>query len=156
MGIAALRAAKLALDQANAPEERAALIDAVGMDAMLAVTVFQQAMMFADNQVTKEGRVKRALAFDFYGLNSSFVAANSVNAFFTGQDSIAVAMRYLEPQRPSEYDAAQAVSDPETGATFGIRDFFDPATGTRYVALEANYGYSAGITNAGRIFKRLD
>ena len=155
LGTAGLRAGKLALDQANAPEGRSVLIDAVGMDALLAVTNFVQAHMFADNQVLKEGRVMRALGMDMYGLNSSFVAAASVAAFFCSSEAIAVAMRYLEPQRPTSYDNARAVSD-DTGATFGIRDFFDPATGTRYIALEANYGYSAGITNAGRLQKTLD
>ena len=33
---------------------------------------------------------------------------------------------------------------------------FDPATGTRYVVLEANYGYSTGITRGGQLFLRSD
>lgn len=157
IGMAALRAGKLALDQANAPSDnRNCLIDAVGMDALLAVTNFIQASLFGDRAVVRDGNVNHALGMDFYTLNSSFTSAASVNAFFCTPEAIAIAMRYLEPQRPTSYDAAQAVTDPQTGATFGIRDYFDPGTGTRYVALEANYGYSTGITNAGRVFKRLD
>ena len=152
-----LRAARLALNQANAPKSpRFALIDCVGMDALLNVTNFVQAQMFADNQVLKEGRIMRALGLDFYELNSSFVSAASVNGFIGHGSAIAVAMRYLAPQRADRYDNAQAYSDPATGATIGLRDFYDPATGTRYMAIECNYGYSTGITNGARIIKRTD
>jgi hypothetical protein len=152
-----LRAARLALNVANVPmSPRNALVDAVGMDALLGVTNFVQAQMFKDQGVLFNGAVTHALGFDFFELNSSFVSANSVNAFFAQASAIAVAMRYLEPQAGNTYLTANPVSDPRTGATFGIRDFYDNATGTRYIALEANYGYSAGLTNAGRIVKRTD
>jgi hypothetical protein len=152
-----LRLARLRMTQSNAPKgQRAALIDAVGMDALLGVTNFVQAQMFADNTVLREGRIMRALGLDFYELQSSFGTVNSVNAFIAHPSAIAVAMRYVQPQRPDRYDAAQAFSDPITGATFGLRDFYDPTTGTRYMCLEANYGYSVGITNGGRIINRTD
>lgn len=152
-----LRAARLALNQANVPlVQRNALIDAVGMDALLGVTNFVQAQMFKDQGVLYNGAVTHALGFDFFELNSSFVSANSVNGFIAQASAIAIAMRYLEPQPGNTYLTAQPVADPRTGAVFGIRDFYDNATGTRYVALEANYGYSAGLTNAGRIIKRTD
>ena len=152
-----LRTARLALNQANAPKVgRFALIEAAGMDALLAVTNFVQAHMFADNTVLREGRVMRALGFDTYELNGSFVSANSVNAFLGQASAIAIAMRYLEPQKPDAYEVAQAFSDPATGAVFGLRDTYDPLTGQRYIAIEANYGYSAGITQGGRVIKRTD
>lgn len=152
-----LRAARLALNQANAPKAgRFAMVDSTGYDGLLSVTNFVQAQMFADNSVLKEGKIMRALGFDFAELNGSFVSAASVNAFIGHSSAIAIAMRYLAPQSTTQYDNASAFSDSRTGMTIGLRDFYDPATGTRYVALEANYGYSAGITNAGRIIKRTD
>jgi hypothetical protein len=157
LDVPGLRAGKLALDQANVPRSpRVTLMDSVGMDALLAVTNFVQAYMFADNNVLKEGRVARALGADLYSLNGSFVAAASVNCFFAHPSAIAVAMRYLPPQRPENYDVAESFTDPNTGATIGLRDYYDPLTGTRYLAMECNYGYSAGITNGGRILKRTD
>jgi len=157
LGVAGLRAAKLALDKANAPTgNRFALIDAVGMDALLAVTNFVQAHMFADNTVLREGRVMRALGFDFYQLNSSFVSAYSVTAFLGHASAMAVAMRYMEPQNPESYQVARSFTDPKSGATFGLRDMYDPLTGQRYIALEANYGYAAGITNGGRTIQHDD
>jgi hypothetical protein len=65
-------------------------------------------------------------------------------------------MRYLAPQDPSAYSQAQAITDPESGLTIGLRDHFDPNTGTRYVNLECLYGYTVGLTNCARIIKRLD
>ena len=157
LDVPGLRALRLALNQGNAPmEPRAAIMDVVGMDALLAVTNFVQAHMYYDNQVLKEGRVMRALGADLYSVNGSFVAANSINLFMAHASAIAVAMRYLQPQNPEEYTDARAVADPRTGATFGIRDMFDPLTGTRYVALECNFGYSVGISNGARILKRTD
>jgi hypothetical protein len=118
-----LRKARLLMNQANAPKgPRSALIDAVGMDALLGVTNFVQAQMFADNTVLKEGRIMRALAMDFYELNSSFVTAASVNGFIAHPAAIAIAMRYVAPQRPESYDSAEQFADPNTGATFGFRD----------------------------------
>ena len=152
-----LRAARLALNQGNSPKSpRNALVDAVGIDALLAVTNFVQAQMFKDQGVLQEGRVTRALGFDFFELNGSFVSAASVQAFFAHPQAIATAIRYVAPQRPDRYDTAMQLADGNTGATIGMRDFYDPATGTRYIALECNYGYSAGITLGGRIIKRTD
>lgn len=153
-----LRKARLNLNIQNAPKgQRVALIDAVGMDALLGVTNFVQAYMFADNTVLREGRIMRALGMDFYELNSSFLpTTNSVNAFIAHPAAIAVAMRYRAPQVPSKYEAAEQLTDPDTGMSIGLRDVYDPLTACRYVVLEANYGYSAGITLGGSIIKRTD
>lgn len=152
-----LRGARLSLNLGNCPlRPRACLIDAVGMDALLGVTNFIQAQMYADNSVLQEGRVLRALGFDFFELNSSFVTANSVNAFFAHPSAIAIAMRYVMPQNTDGYWAAEQVADQRTGATFGIRGVFDPLTGQNYLAFECNYGYSVGISQGARIVKRLD
>lgn len=157
LDVPGLRAGKLALDQGNAPQEnRSAIMDVVGMDALLAVTNFVQAYMFADNNVLKEGRVMRALGMDLRPVNGSLPAANSVNVFFSTASAIAIGMRYVQPQRSDRYDNAQAFTDPRIGATFGLRDFFLPDTGTRFIAFECNYGYSVGISQGARIFKRTD
>jgi len=152
-----LRTGRLALNQANAPKApRACLVDAVGMDALLGVTNFVQAYMFADNQVLKEGKVMRALGFDFHELNGSFTSAASVLAFQCHASAIAVAMRYLMPQPGHTYNDARAVADPDTGLVFGLRDFYDNSRGERFIAMECNYAYSQGITQGGRIIKRSD
>ena len=54
------------------------------------------------------------------------------------------------------YLRAEPLTDPDTGLTIGLRDHYDNNTGTRYVNLECNYGYSKGITDGLRVLKRLD
>jgi len=152
-----LRAARLALNVANAPmEPRSMLIDCVPYDVLLGITNFVQAQMFKDTGVLQEGRVMRALGMDFYEINSLFTSTASVMAFAAHPDAICVGMRYLAPQEGNTYNQAMAVADPETGLVLGLRDHYDNNTGTRYVNLECLYGYTVGLTNCGRIIKRTD
>ena len=156
-GVSQLRSGRLLLNQANVPRApRATILDCVPYDVLLGITNFVQAHMFADNQVLKEGKVMRALGMDMHEVNDVFGSVNSVMGFIAHASAIAIAMRYVAPQVPQEYDNAGGYTDPKTGATFGLRDFYDPATGNRYIALEANYGYVAGLTNSGRVIKRLN
>lgn len=152
-----LRAARLALNQNDVPvEPRSMLVDCTPYDALLGVTNFVQAHMFRDNNVLADGKVMRAAGFDFYELNNLFPAVGSVMAFAAHPNAIAVAMRYLQPQDPSAYEAAYAVTDPETGITLGLRKHYDANTGTRYLNMECNYGYARGLSTAARIIKRTD
>ena len=152
-----LRAQRLALNVANVPlAPRVNLIDSTPYDSLLGVTNFVQAQMFKDQSVLTEGQVMRALGMDFYEINSLFTSGASINAFAAHPDAIAVAMRYLAPQPGNTYAHAQAITDPETGLTIGLRDHYDNNTGTRYVNLECLYGYTTGLTNCGRIVKRTD
>jgi len=153
LDIVHIRKGKLELDRTNAPiEDRVALVDCVGMDALLSVTAFVSNAQFWDSSTLREGRVNRALGFDFYQLNSVFSpAANSVMAFLAYPSAIAVGMRYVAPQKPQEYEVAEAFTDTKTGATIGLRKFYDTSAGSDFMILEANWGKSAGITRAGRI-----
>jgi len=148
---------RLALNQYNVPlSPRVNLIDCVGYDALLGVSNFVQAQMFKDQSVLQEGSIMRALGMDFYEINSLFPSGASVNSFAAHPDAIAVAMRYLAPQSGNTYARAEAITDPATGLTIGLRDHYDNNTGTRYINLEALYGYTTGLTNCGRIVKRSD
>jgi Phage capsid protein len=152
-----LRATRLLLNQNDVPvDPRSMLIDCTPYDALLGVTNFVQAQMFRDTGVLQEGKVMRALGFDFYELNNLFASGASVMGFACHPNAIAIAMRYLAPQSGNTYEAAGPVTDPETGLTLGLRKFYDNATGTRYIAMEANYGYAKGLSTGGRVLKRLD
>jgi len=152
-----LRATRLALNQNDVPmEPRSCLLDCTPMDALLSVTNFIQAYAFADNQVIQEGRVRRAVGFDLYELNNLFASGASVMGFACHPNAIAIAMRYLQPQSGNTYEAAGPVTDPETGLVLGLRKFYDNTTGTRYISLEANYGYARGLSTGGRVIKRTD
>lgn len=153
MDVPQMRQARLALNNVNVPRTpRALILDCDPYDALLGVTNFVQAHMFGDRVAIAEGKVPRALGFDLYELNNPFTSV-SVMGFAAHSSAIAIAMRYLQPQSPERYDYAAPVTDPGTGLTFGIRSHYDPNTGTYYTNLEANYGYSVGITNAGRTIR---
>lgn len=152
-----LRATRLALNQNDvAADPRSLILDCVPMDALLSVTNFVQAQMFRDQGVLADGKVGRALGFGMYELNNLFPSTGSVMGFAAHASAIAIAMRYLAPQAGNTYSDARAVTDPGTGITIGLRDHFDNNTGTRYLNLEANYGYSVGLSTGGRLLKRTD
>lgn len=152
-----LRAARLALNQANVPgEPRNVLADCAVIDVLLGVTAFRDASQFRDPTVLSEGRIARALGMNFYEHNALFNSADSVAFFAAHPDAIAVGMRYLAPQSGHSYASAMPITDPETGLVIGLREHYDNNTGTAYVNLECLYGYTVGLTNCGRIVKRLD
>ena len=157
MTVTQLRSARLLLNQDNvSTEPRSLILDCVPYDSLLAVTNFVQAQMFADNRVLADGAIFKALGFNMYEVNAMFGSVNSVMGFAVHPSAIAIAMRYLQPQPGNNYSDARAVVDPETGITFGLRDHYDNNTGSRYLNMEANYGYAVGITNAGRLIKQSD
>lgn len=152
-----IRTARLALNQNDvAADPRSLILDCVPMDALLSVTNFVQAQMFRDQSVLADGKVGRALGFGMYELNNLFPSTGSVMGFAAHASAIAIAMRYLMPQGGNTYSDARAITDPGTGITIGLRDHFDNNTGTRYLNLEANYGYSVGLSTGGRLLKRTD
>ena len=63
-------------------------------------------------------------------------------------NAILVAMRYLAPQPGIPYTSAEAITDAETGFTFGFREWGDPNTGAMKRVLECVYGRRTGNTSA--------
>lgn len=155
-GIAQIRAGRLALHNSKAPfPGRVAVLDVNPFDNLLGISNFLQVNLSGSNETLREGRMGRALGFDFFETNG-LPGTNSVMGFFGHPQAIAVAMRYLQPQDGNTYRDTRMVSDPRTGLTMGLRDHYDNNTGTRYVNLECVYGYSKGITDGLRVIKRLD
>lgn len=74
---------------------------------------------------------------------SMLVPTNNENlvGFAAMPDAMGVCMRYLEPQEGNLYFQAAPVSN-EAGMVLGFRDFYDNKSGTRYQALECNYGFT--------------
>jgi len=60
-------------------------------------------------------------------------------------DGIGVAMRYLAPQGQHKYTVAQAMVDPRSGMTLGVRQWYNEETGTEYLAVEAFGGATVGV-----------
>ncbi len=94
-----------------------------------------------------EGLVKRLAGFD---LHETVVIpsdhAEKLVGFAVHPSAIAVAMRYLQPV--ADYQQAGAVTDPQTGMTFGYLRFTDTRANKVFVTLECLYGFALGKADA--------
>jgi hypothetical protein len=66
--------------------------------------------------------------------------------FAAHPSAVAVAMRYLQPV--AEYQQAGAVTDPQTGMTFGYLRFTDTRANKVFVTIECLYGFAVGKSDA--------
>ena len=94
-----------------------------------------------------EGLIKRLAGFDLH----ETVVIPSDNAeklvgFAAHASAVAVAMRYLQPV--ADYQQAGAVTDPQTGMTFGYLRFTDTRANKVFVTLECLYGFALGKADA--------
>lgn len=155
-GLSQIRRGRYLLNDANAPiTPRALVLDLDPYDNLLGISNFLQANLAGNSDALREGRTGSIFGMTTWETNA-LPGTGSVMGFAAHASAIAIAMRYLAPQPGHNYSIANSVTDPGTGATFGIRKHYDENTGTSYMNLEANYGYSTGITNGARLYKRAD
>ncbi len=81
-------------------------------------------------------------------IESNIVPLNGISlaGFIAHPDSIAVAMRYLEPQAPQEYLSTARLVDNESGITMGYRRHYNTATGKHFASFECVYGKAVGLS----------
>jgi hypothetical protein len=91
-----------------------------------------------------EAQVKRLAGFDLY---ETIVLPpdhpEKLVGFAVHPSAIAVAMRYLQPV--AEYDEAGAVTDPETGLTFGYLRYTETSSNRIFITIECLYGFTVAI-----------
>ena len=114
-------------------------------NALLKDASIKNANQYGTDQGIQAGLIPNLFGFRVY--ESTAVPANGENlvGFACNSSAIAVAMRYLEPQDNNGYVRAEALSDPDTGAVLGLRQFYLPETGDMYMTLECNWGKAVGI-----------
>jgi hypothetical protein len=114
-------------------------------NALLKDASIKNANQYGSDQGIQAGMIPNLFGFRVY--ESTAVPANGENlvGFACNSSAIAVAMRYLEPQDNNGYVRAEALSDPDTGAVLGLRQFYLPETGDMYMTLECNWGKAVGI-----------
>lgn len=118
-------------------------------NALLKDAGVKNAANYGSTDGIQQGMIPNLAGFRTF--QSGAIPANSENlvGFGCTESAIAIAMRYLVPQRDGAgYDATAQLQDPVTGAVLGMREWVDPDTGTAYMTLEANYGYSVGQADA--------
>ena len=143
-----VRAMRVILDKANVPVSDRALIlfpdqyDKLTGDTTIAIA---SALHYGGTEVVREGMIPRFLGFEMF--NSNIMPQNGQNlvGFAVHPSAMAIAVRSLVPQEPSEYLESRVVTDEATGIGLGYRRHYSAAKGTHYCTFEAIYGAVAAV-----------
>lgn len=135
----AMTVAKVPLDN------RSLFLDPTSYGQMLADSNLSYAMYNGNDGALREGRVPRVYGFDVRESNL-IPTTDTMYGFACHPSALALAIRALAPQAPSAYEAAGIVTNPDTGATLGMRRHYQPATGKHYLNFEALFGATPAIT----------
>lgn len=135
-----------ALTVAKVPmDNRTLFLDPTSYGQMLTDTSVAYSSYYGANKAIVEGQVPRVYGFDIRESNL-IPTTDTMYGFAVHPSALAVAVRALAPQAPSEYLSAGIVSQPETGMSIGFRKHYSVSTGTLHMNFEALYGSTAGIT----------
>jgi hypothetical protein len=146
------RALRKALSDEKAPlVGRSLILNTSLYDSLLSQSGLLDASQFGARDTIADGRVPRVLGMNVY--ESMILPTNSISlaGLAVHQNSVALAVRALEPQAPSEYLATSVVTDPQSGLTIGYRRHANPGTGKVYVSFECVFGASRAITGAAKL-----
>jgi hypothetical protein len=145
--IAQMGALRKALAQRNVPTDRLSLIaDSDIYTGLLTSNGVAQALNYGGAEAVRDGMIPRLLGMEIY--ESNIIPANALTklgGFVAHPDSIALAMRYLEPQAAGEYLAAEQVTA-SNGITMGYRRHYNTATGKHFANFECLFGFAPALT----------
>ena len=157
--MADVRKARLELTKAKAPQnDRALFLEPEAYDALLSDSTNILANLNFGPEGVREGVVRRLAGMNVY--ESTLIPATSVGAsitlagFAVHPSAIAVAIRTLQPQAPSEYLEARTVVDPVSGIGLGYRRHYNTANGTHFLNFEVVGGFTYGITAGLKILAK--
>jgi hypothetical protein len=131
--------------------ERSLILDSALYDSLLSQANLLDASQFGIRDTIAEARVPRLLGMNVY--ESIILPSNSITlkGMAVHPNAVAVAVRALEPQAPSEYLAATTITDPQTGLTLGYRRVYNPLNGRHSTSFECVFGHSRAITAAAKL-----
>jgi hypothetical protein len=150
--LANVRALRKAMSADKVPlDQRSLILDSDLYDGLLSQSNLSDASQFGARDAIVDGRVPRVYGMNVYEVTSVPSNSISLKGFAVHPNALAVAVRSLPAQAPSEYLAATTATDAETGLTIGYRRFYSPATGRHHASFECVYGYARGITAAAKL-----
>ena len=145
--IAQMGALRKVLAQRNVPTDRLSLIaDSEIYTGLLTSNGVAQALNYGGAEAVRDGQIPRLLGMGIY--ESNIMPANAMTklgGFVAHPDSIAIAMRYLEPQAAGEYLAAEQVTA-SNGITMGYRRHYNTSTGKHFANFECLFGFTPALT----------
>lgn len=158
-GMAEVRKARLELTKAKAPQnDRALFLEPDAYDALLSDSTNILANLNFGSDGIREAQIRRIAGMNVY--ESTLIPATNVGTsitlagFAVHPSAIAVAVRTLQPQAPSEYLEARTVVDPVSGIGLGYRRHYNTANGTHFLNFEVVGGFTYGITAGLKILAK--
>lgn len=146
------RSLRKALSDEKVPQtNRSLILNTTLYDSLLSQSGLLDAGAFGARDVIADGRVPRVLGMQVF--ESMILPTNSItlSGLAVHPNAVALAVRALEPQAPSEYLAATTVTDPQTGLTVGYRRVYNPLNGRHSASFECVFGHSRAITGAAKL-----
>jgi hypothetical protein len=145
--LAQIGALRKKMAQNDVPTDRLSFIgDTEIYTGLLTSSGVAQALNYGGAEAVRDGRIPSLLGVNIY--ESNVIPANGLTklgGFIAHQDAIAVAMRYLQPQAPGEYLAAEQVVA-SNGISMGYRRHYNTATGKHYANFECLFGFTPALT----------
>ena len=124
--------------------DRALVLDGAYFTNLLGDEIVAKSFMLPIAQPgVVEAQIRRLAGFDIYETVILPENGEKLAGFAAHPSGLAVAMRYLVPV--ANYDEAGAVTDPETGLTFGYLRYTEIQSNRIFVTVECLYGFSAAI-----------
>jgi hypothetical protein len=137
-----IRAMKVILDKANVPmSDRSLIVNPDVFDKIVGDTTITiaSALHYGGTEVIREGMIPKYLGLAVH--NSTIIpTAENLVGFAVHPSAMAVAIRTLRPQEPSEYLESRVVTDAASGIGLGYRRHYSAAKGTHFCTFEAIYG----------------
>jgi hypothetical protein len=143
-----VRAMRVILDKADVPvSDRSLILFPDQYDKLTADTtlVISNALAYGGTEVIRDGMIPRFLGFDLYNLNILPTNSENLVGIAVHPSAMAIAIRTLAPQAPSEYLESRVVRDEQTGVGLGYRRHYSTAKGTHFCTFEAIYGAVAAV-----------
>ena len=95
-----------------------------------------------------EAQIRRLAGFDLHETVILPENGEKLIGFAAHPSGLAVAVRYLVPT--AEYDEAGAVTDPETGLTFGYLRYTETQSNRVFVTVECLYEFKVALADGIR------
>lgn len=157
-GLPQLRSARQTLVGRRVPMTNLSLIASAELfTQLLADSNVSQAFQYGGPEAIREARIPRLLGMDVYETNALGTAGTiSRIGFLAHPDSIAVAIRQLQPQASEAYLAVETAVDEETGLGFTYRRHFNPGRGRHFASFECLMGYTQALTLGIGVLSKAD
>jgi hypothetical protein len=158
-GLTQLRNARKTMMDRQVPMDNISLISSSELyNSLLGDANITQAFQYGGSEGVREGRIPRLLGMNLYETNALPLGGTlSLVGFLAHPDSIAVAVRTLQPQDAGDsYLAVETVVDEETGLGFTYRRHFNPGKGRHFASVECLFGFAAALTLGIGLLRKAD